>query len=110
MPTPIEFGGSNRARRPPTGTVCSLQRRSSPQSKLLLTFFGQHLLGTFQILQQPIACEAKEIKSEFRILKIKLADLVITDREHTTAFDAFNGLGSAQVRRQQTHLAENMTW
>ena len=42
--------------------------------------------------------EAKEIKSEFRVLEIELAQPVITDGQQMAAFDALNGRGPLQAR------------
>src|ERR1700676_251384 len=76
---------------------------------MLLKFYRQFFFRAFKILQKPIAYEAKEIESEFRILEIEFPDFIISDCEHMAAFDTLNGLGSMITRCHETHLSKNIS-
>src|SRR5271165_2326354 len=69
----------------------------------------QHALQVRHSLQESVARKPQEIKSELRVLKIQFPNLVIGYCQQVAAFDAFDGLGSALLGRQQSKLAENLT-
>src|SRR3954470_7319690 len=60
---------------------------------LLRQLFFDH----FKIVQQPFADKSQEIKSEFRILEIKLAHLIIVDSAGLSSFDALDRRGSMRA-------------
>src|SRR5690349_15996836 len=73
-------------------------------------FFRQPFLQPRDVLQQPLARELEEIKSELRVLEIELAQLFVAEREHLAISDAFERSGTPVFRREQSHFADERTW
>ena len=61
------------------------------------------------VIEEALACEAKKIKSELRVLKIKLLHLLVTRRQYFAILNALNGLGATVTRREETEIAEDLT-
>jgi hypothetical protein len=61
------------------------------------------------VIEEALACEAKKIESELRILKIQLLHLLVTRRQYFAILNALNGLGATVARREETEIAEDLT-
>src|SRR5262245_43081358 len=77
-------------------------------SRVRGAFRCQHLFRAGFVFQKAAAREMKEIESEFRVLEIERPYFVIRQRQHVTAFDAFDRLRPPIARRQQSELPENL--
>jgi hypothetical protein len=60
------------------------------------------------VLEQTLRYELDEVKTELRILEIKLLDLIVTDLKKGACLDAFQALGASTLRREEGKLADHM--